>query len=176
MANLLTRPLQFLSRFFTTTFSLASSILLFPFRLLTFLYPRAYTKANQVPLTSSSEKCRYNLSNSTSSTIVLPDGRELGYAEYGSPTGHPIIYLHGLPGSRIEGVHFHDKALRLGARIIAVDRPGMGWSSPSPGRKLLDFTEDLKYLISHLKLESYSVLVRSSPSTPVYPSPPSTGD
>jgi len=103
-------------------------------------------------------RCRYPLGNDTSDTLTLPDGRKLGYAQYGSPSGHAIFYHHGLPGSRIEAASYHDIALELGLRIIAVDRPGIGLSTPHPQRILLDCPRDLQCLVDHLQLESYSVL------------------
>ncbi|KAF1944965.1 alpha/beta-hydrolase [Clathrospora elynae] len=103
-------------------------------------------------------KCRYRLDNDSSDTLTLPDGRKLGYAQYGSPTGHAIIYVHGLPGSRIKATGYHDLGLDLGARIIGVDRPGMGWSTPQPDRKILDFAKDVEHLTGHFGLKSYSVI------------------
>jgi pimeloyl-ACP methyl ester carboxylesterase len=103
-------------------------------------------------------KCRFRLDTNSSATLTLPSGRKLGYAQYGSLTGLPIIYLHGLPGSRLEAAGYDDIALEMGARIIAVDRPGMGWSSPHPSRTLLGFTEDIRVLAEHLGLETYAVL------------------
>jgi hypothetical protein len=111
--------------------------------------------------TGEPPKCRYRLDNDTSDTLTLPDGRKLGYAQYGSPTGRPILYLHGLPGSRIEAACFDELGLKLGARIIAADRPGIGWSSPHPGRTLLDYPKDSEHLAGHLELDEYSVLVRA---------------
>lgn len=105
-------------------------------------------------------KCRFRLDNDSSRSLTLSDGRKLGYAEYGSLTGKPILYLHGLPGSRLEAATYHELGIELGVRIIATDRPGMGWSSPNPGRTLLDYPKDLEYLTNYLGLESYSVLVR----------------
>jgi pimeloyl-ACP methyl ester carboxylesterase len=98
----------------------------------------------------------------TSSTFTLPDGRKLGYAEYGSPTGRPVIVHHGLACSRFDGAHFHEIGQELGARIIGVDRPGMGLSSSQPARTLLGFAKDVEHLTEHLKLEEYSVMVESS--------------
>ncbi len=93
-----------------------------------------------------------------SETLVLPDGRKLGYAQYGSPTGRAVFFTHGHPGSRFEGAHLHDLGLRLGARIICPDRPGFGLSSPVPERKLLDYPKDVERLADHLKIEKYGVL------------------
>jgi len=39
-------------------------------------------------------------------TLVLKDGRTLGYAEYGEQEGTPILLFHGTPGSRLEGALF----------------------------------------------------------------------
>ena len=38
-----------------------------------------------------------------SDICTLSDGRDLGYAQYGDENGAQIFYLHGLPGSRLEG-------------------------------------------------------------------------
>ena len=33
--------------------------------------------------------------------LSLPDGRRLGYAEYGDPNGKPVMLFHGNPNSRL---------------------------------------------------------------------------
>lgn len=96
----------------------------------------------------------------TSSTLKLPDGRKLGYAQYGSLTGRPVILHHGLAGSRLDAASFHEVGQQLDARIIGVDRPGMGLSSSHPNRTLLDLAKDVERLTDHLKLDSYCVMVR----------------
>ena len=48
--------------------------------------------------------------------ILLPDGRLLGYAEFGKPDGHPVLYFHGAPSSRLEPMSFlsiHRPLIRL---------------------------------------------------------------
>jgi alpha-beta hydrolase superfamily lysophospholipase len=117
-----------------------------------------------IPAVTTNSPCRYLLDNSTSATLTLPDGRKLGYAQYGSPTGKAILYNHGFPGSRLEASQHHDLCTELGLRMIAIDRPGHGWSSPHPGAKLLDWPKDVERLTEHLQLESYSVMVYLSPS------------
>ena len=32
--------------------------------------------------------------------LDLPDGRRLGYTEFGDPSGIPLFAFHGTPGSR----------------------------------------------------------------------------
>jgi hypothetical protein len=115
--------------------------------------------SNPAPPTQETRPSRTPLDNDKSDILLLPDGRKLGYAQYGSQTGRAILFVHGHPGSRLEGAHLHDLGLKLGARIIAADRPGMGLSSPQPDRTLLDHPKDLEHLADHLKLESYGVLV-----------------
>lgn len=97
-----------------------------------------------------------------SSSFTLPDGRTIGYAQYGQPSGKPIITLHGMLGSRLESALFDADAKELGARIIAIERPGLGWSSPDPrplkGKSVLDHAKDVEALAVHLQLDNYSVL------------------
>lgn len=109
------------------------------------------------------ENCKYILDNSHSHTFSLPDGRELGYADYGDPKGKPILYQHGLPGSRIEATRYHDLGKELGLRIISIDRPGHGWSSPFErfgARTVRSWAEDVNELAEGLGLGEYAVMVR----------------
>lgn len=110
---------------------------------------------------------RYRLDNDASATFTLPDGRKLGYAQYGALTGRTFLYLHGLPGSRVEAAWFEAGCLKLGARVIGVDRPGVGWSSPHPGGTLLDHPKDIELLAQHLQLDNYGILVRKRCVRPV---------
>ena len=113
-------------------------------------------------LTDEPSESQFRLDNDSSDTLVLPDGRKLGYAQYGSLTGRPIFYLHGIPGSRVEAACLDELGVQLGARIIAADRPGIGWSSPHPSRTLLDHPKDLEHLAKHLGLDDYRILVRAT--------------
>ncbi len=91
------------------------------------------------------------------SLLVLPDGRELGYARYGAENGMPLLYLHGLPGSRLECLLIDTPAKQLGISVIAVDRPGYGASSPFTG-SLADWTTDIKQLMTHLGWHQFAVM------------------
>ena len=90
------------------------------------------------------------------STIRLPSSRILAYAEYGDPRGAPLFLFHGAPGSRI----FHppdDITMRLGVRLICVDRPGYGGSTFQPGRRILDWPADIAHLADSLGLARFAV-------------------
>jgi pimeloyl-ACP methyl ester carboxylesterase len=69
------------------------------------------------------------------SLIALPDGRSLAYAEFGDPDGRPVLFFHGTPGYRLNP-WIPDAELRsLGVRLIALDRPGVGRSTPRAHRR-----------------------------------------
>lgn len=50
----------------------------------------------------------------------------------GDPTGTPLLYFHGTPGSRLDVAFGDDLAKELGVRVVSFDRPGYGHSGPSP--------------------------------------------
>jgi pimeloyl-ACP methyl ester carboxylesterase len=95
---------------------------------------------------------------STAHMVTLPNGRKLAYTTYGDKIGFPVLYLHGFPGSRLEGQIWHESGVELGARIIAVDRPGVGHSDPQPRRSVLSHAQDLIHVAAQLDLEAYSVI------------------
>lgn len=92
--------------------------------------------------------------------VTLRDGRILAYAEYGSPSGRPIIYCHGAPSSRVEGDLIVNSATAsaLGLRVIVPDRPGMGRSQTQTGRRIVDWPNDVVDLAGALRLDTFAVL------------------
>lgn len=94
--------------------------------------------------------------------ITLPDGRKLGYAEFGKQDGVPVLYFHGAPSSRLEPLLIGDEAFaRLGLRVIAPDRPGMGLSDFQARRGFSDWPRDMVSLADALHLQEFSVLGNS---------------
>lgn len=87
--------------------------------------------------------------------MALRDGRALGFAQYGDPLGKPVFFFHGGAGSRLEHPA-HVNA--VGARIIAIDRPGHGLSDYQPGRQLLDWPNDVAQLADYLRIDKFYVL------------------
>ncbi len=96
--------------------------------------------------------------NQETNFVKLPDGRRLAYAEFGDPHGRPIIYCHGFPGSRLEAGLFETAAHRHKLRVIAPDRNGLGLSDPKPGRRLIDWAEDVEALADHLAINRFSLI------------------
>lgn len=93
-----------------------------------------------------------------SRTIHLRDGRSLGYAEYGDPEGKPVFHFNGFPGTRLEAKLIADAAARTGVRVIGTDRPGLGLSDFLPGRKILDWPDDVIELADALELDRFYIL------------------
>jgi pimeloyl-ACP methyl ester carboxylesterase len=73
----------------------------------------------------------------------LPDGRRLGWAEWGPQDGTPVVLVPGAATSRWLGFGI-DVVGRLGVRLTSLDRPGLGVSTPAPGRTFADFAADLR--------------------------------
>lgn len=91
-------------------------------------------------------------------TIRLKDGRKLGYAEFGPASGHPLFWFHGSPGARRQIAPetrqlAHDK----GVRIICVERPGIGDSTPHRYKHIAEFGADIEYLADAMALEKFGV-------------------
>src|SRR6267154_2568684 len=91
-------------------------------------------------------------------TFRLKRGLRLGFAEFGRADGDPLFYFHGWPSSRLE-VGLGDEIFHeVGARIIAIDRPGYGLSDFQPDRKLTDWPNDVCELAGHLGLETFGII------------------
>lgn len=90
--------------------------------------------------------------------FALPDGRTLSYAAYGAPTGPIVFHLHDLGDSRLTAALFDLPAKTLGVRIKAVDRPGIGSSSPQANRTALDHAEDIRLLAAYLGAKTYGFM------------------
>ena len=92
-------------------------------------------------------------------TVAVRGSRRLGFAEFGSPHGPAIIWMHGTPGARrqipLEARAYAD---REGLRIIGVDRPGIGSSTPHVYENVLDWTSDLTLLADTLGIGEMRVI------------------
>jgi pimeloyl-ACP methyl ester carboxylesterase len=87
----------------------------------------------------------------------LPDGRRLGWAEWGPETGTPVVLCPGAATSRHLG--FAADALdTVQVRLVSVDRPGLGASDPAPARTLSDWGADLSELARERRLDGLAVI------------------
>src|SRR3972149_6694920 len=90
-------------------------------------------------------------------TLRLRDGRFLGYAEHGNPTGKPLFWFHGFPGSRLEPQFLHETAAKRDVRVIALDRPGMGLPTFKRARTFLDWPDDVAQAADLLGIDRFAV-------------------
>lgn len=92
-------------------------------------------------------------------TVAVRDGRRLSYAEFGHPDGEAFIWMHGTPGARRQ-VPFDARAFaeEHGLRIIGIDRPGVGSSTPYLYPDVLDWTNDLAILADTLGVGEFRVI------------------
>lgn len=90
-------------------------------------------------------------------TLLLKDGRHLGFAEYGEPMGCPVFHFHGSGGSRLDHPSSESILTRLNIRFISVDRPGNGLSDFQPHRRIIDWSKDIGQLADHLGIDQFYV-------------------
>lgn len=91
--------------------------------------------------------------------VEVRDGRKLGFAEFGPPDGHPILWMHGTPGARRQ----IPEAVRIvaeekGVRFVGVDRPGTGLSTSHLYESILDHMADIEILCDQLRFEDMAVI------------------
>lgn len=82
---------------------------------------------------------------------------ELYYEDHGS--GKPVVLIHGYPLSGASWEKQVPVLLSAGYRVITYDRRGFGKSSqPTEGYHYDTFAEDLRKLITHLKLQDFALV------------------
>lgn len=91
-------------------------------------------------------------------SLTLADGRCLGYAEYGDPSGSPLIYFHGGGSSRLEPAYANRYLRRLGIRLVSMDRPGYGRSTPMTAANWHSVGSDALALADALSIRTFSVV------------------
>jgi len=91
-------------------------------------------------------------------SVALEDGRDLGFAEFGPSGGRALIWLHGTPGARRQvSPSAAEAAHERGVRIISVERPGIGSSTPHLYEAIRDFALDVEQLCDGLEIERFAI-------------------
>lgn len=91
--------------------------------------------------------------------VPLADGRTLGIAEFGVADGPLVLWFHGTPGARrqIPPVG-RTAALDLGLRLVTIERPGVGASTPHEYRRIADFATDVGEVADHLGHDRFAAI------------------
>ena len=90
--------------------------------------------------------------------IALHDGRTVGYADCGGSHATAALWCHGGPGSRLEPAAVAEAAASVGVRLIGIDRPGYGRSTPHPGRTIASWVPDALAVADHLGLPRFALV------------------
>jgi len=92
-------------------------------------------------------------------TVRLPDQRTLGFAEFGPPDGKAMFWFHGTPGARRQIPPEARVAADVrGVRLIGIDRPGVGDSTPHLYPSLLSFATDIRHVADRLGIGRFGVI------------------
>ena len=91
-------------------------------------------------------------------SVRIDRGRRLGFAEFGPPKGRPLLWLHGTPGARRQiAPQARELAHERGVRIVSVERPGIGDSTPHLYGSVVEIAADLRRFCDALGLERFAV-------------------
>ena len=83
------------------------------------------------------------------------DGRSIGFSDYGPDGATPVLWCHGGPGSRMGPAAVAPDAAAAGFRLVGIDRPGYGLSTPWPGRSIADWVPDGIAVADHLGIDRF---------------------
>jgi pimeloyl-ACP methyl ester carboxylesterase len=91
--------------------------------------------------------------------VAVGDDRQIGFAEFGDPQGRAVFWLHGTPGARRQiPMEARVYAEQRQIRLIGVDRPGIGSSTPHQYDTVFAFAEDLGTIADTLGIDRFEVI------------------
>ncbi|MBW0018693.1 MAG: alpha/beta hydrolase [Mycobacterium sp.] len=91
--------------------------------------------------------------------IAVGEDRQIGFAEFGAPQGRAFVWLHGTPGARRQiPTEARVYAQEHNIRLIGLDRPGIGSSTPHRYENILAFADDLRSVAETLGIDRMAVI------------------
>ena len=94
--------------------------------------------------------------------------RHIHYAVCGNSSLPTLVFIHGSPGSWMNYMYYMwDTAMRKKFRIVAIDRPGFGYSDFGKAMHLQDQCNLIMPVLQHLKTDQPMFLVGHSMGGPV---------
>lgn len=92
-------------------------------------------------------------------TVAVRGDRRISFAEYGPRQGPAIVWMHGTPGARRQiPLEVREYADRQGVRIVGLDRPGIGSSTPHLYPDVFDWTRDLEMVLDTLAIDTVRLI------------------
>lgn len=98
--------------------------------------------------------------------VTLGDGRRLCFREYGDPAGPAILMLRSALASSLVRPQEMEVAVARGVRLVVVERPGCGQSTPDPDLTYESFARDIEAFVDALGMDRF-VLAANSSSVPL---------
>ena len=92
----------------------------------------------------------------------LCDGRQLAYRDLGAPDGFPVFVFQSLIVSSLMRPREAEIAEQLGIRLISIERPGTGLSTPDPQLSYMRFAGDVEALADGLGLKRLAIFAWAS--------------
>ena len=91
--------------------------------------------------------------------IAVGEDREISFAEFGAPQGRAVFWLHGTPGARRQiPTEARVYAEHHNIRLIGIDRPGIGSSTPHRYKNIAAFADDLRIIADTLGVDKMAVI------------------
>ncbi|CDO90074.1 alpha/beta hydrolase [Mycobacterium triplex] len=91
--------------------------------------------------------------------VAVGEDRQIGFAEFGDPQGRAVFWLHGTPGARRQiPTEARVYAEEHGIRLIGLDRPGIGSSTPHRYGNIRAFADDLRTIADTLGIDRMAVI------------------
>jgi pimeloyl-ACP methyl ester carboxylesterase len=91
--------------------------------------------------------------------IAVGEDRQIGFAEFGAPWGRAVFWLHGTPGARRQiPIEARVYAEQNDIRLIGIDRPGIGSSTPHRYENIRAFGEDVRTIADTLGIDKMAVI------------------
>lgn len=91
--------------------------------------------------------------------VAVGENRQISFAEFGDPQGRPIFWLHGTPGARRQiPMEARVYAEMANIRLIGIDRPGIGLSTPHQYETVSSFADDLATIADTLGIGKMMVV------------------
>jgi pimeloyl-ACP methyl ester carboxylesterase len=94
--------------------------------------------------------------------VTVHPGRTVAFTDLGDPDGVCVLFFHGAPASRLVPGFLADDFAAEGLRVLSLDRPGYGGSSPQPGRSRPDWPDDVAAVAAALGGGRFAVIGHSS--------------
>jgi pimeloyl-ACP methyl ester carboxylesterase len=97
--------------------------------------------------------------------LVLPDGRRVGLSIWGDLNGtRTVFFFPGIPGSRFSRIPDDSELKKHSSRVVTVERPGVGLSTPHDAFSFADCTTDTLAVAAHLGVSRFGVVAFSGGS------------